>query len=396
LAASHRGGLRPSRFAYFNYLADAFLHGQLHLRLVPVTTHDLSLFEGRWYLYWPPFPALVMMPFVAVWGVRFSDVLLTVLIGAANVALVAALFRSAVAQRLLRLSRLQRGLLVLFFAFGTVHLSLAPFGRVWFTSQLIAFGCVAFAYWSAIQLRGTLAFAASGLAIAAAFLTRNHLLLAGLWPAANLVRKHLWPDPARDRASGAPAPRAGSARIAGYIAIGLMPVLIAVVLLGAYNALRFGSAGENGLKFHKVGVEFAADYARFGAFSLHYVPINLFYQFLHYPLPIRDSSFMGGSLFWMSPVFLAAIPAAIKGQPRWSVWMLVATILLVATPILLLMGTGFFSFGPRYTLDFTVPLLLLSALGAQRWPVRWLALLVILSVAQYLYGVLHFMRVLQY
>src|SRR5262245_16732840 len=46
-----------SRFAYYNYLADALLHGQLYLRLPPRSTHDLSIFEGHLYLYWPPMPA---------------------------------------------------------------------------------------------------------------------------------------------------------------------------------------------------------------------------------------------------------------------------------------------------------------------------------------------------
>jgi hypothetical protein len=47
-----------SPFPYYNYLADAFLHGQLSLRLTPPSTHDLSFFRGQYYLYWPPMPAI--------------------------------------------------------------------------------------------------------------------------------------------------------------------------------------------------------------------------------------------------------------------------------------------------------------------------------------------------
>jgi hypothetical protein len=36
---------RLSEFPYFNYLADAFLHGQLSLRTIPVRTADLSYFN---------------------------------------------------------------------------------------------------------------------------------------------------------------------------------------------------------------------------------------------------------------------------------------------------------------------------------------------------------------
>src|SRR5437879_2208001 len=58
LALQHGSLWHTSPIAYYNYLADAFLHGQLHLRLAPPTTHDLSLFDGRYYLYWAPLPAI--------------------------------------------------------------------------------------------------------------------------------------------------------------------------------------------------------------------------------------------------------------------------------------------------------------------------------------------------
>jgi hypothetical protein len=381
LAGSHRGGFKSSRFAYFNYLADAFWHGQLHLRLLPASTHDLSEVGGRFYLYWPPFPAVLLMPFVALWGVSFSDVIFTALVGAADVALVALLLRSAVAHGLVELSRLQRGWLLLFFAFGTVHFTLAPLGRVWFTSQVVGFGCVAVAYWAAIELRGFKAFGLVGVSVAAALLTRHQLVFAGLWPAAYLLWKHV---------------HSNAKATARYVAAGVFPVLIAVALLAAYNAFRFGGIAEAGLGLQQMGSEYVGDFGRFGAFSLHYVPTNLFYQYLYYPFPIRDGSFMGGGLFWLSSPFLAAIPAALWSRPRWSARTLVISILLVATPILLLLGTGFAQFGPRYTLDFTVPLLLLTAIGVQRWPIRVLQILVLISIAQYGLGIFYFMRVLQY
>lgn len=51
-----------SPYAYFNYLADAFLHRQLNLWILPETLHDLSLFQGKVYLYWEPLPAILIMP----------------------------------------------------------------------------------------------------------------------------------------------------------------------------------------------------------------------------------------------------------------------------------------------------------------------------------------------
>jgi hypothetical protein len=62
--------------------------------------------------------------------------------------------------------------------------------------------------------------------------------------------------------------------------------------------------------------------------------------------------------------------------------------LATSIPILFLMGTGWKQFGPRYTLDFTVPLLLLTAQGAQFASKRIFAVLVIISIVHYFLGVL--------
>lgn len=377
VAAVHSGGFTPSSYAYFTFLADAFLHGQLHLRLLPDSPVDLSTYDGKVFLYWPPFPAVVSMPLVALFGLQTSDVAMTVVLGAANVALVAALLRSAVARRVVRLTRAQRGWLVLFFAFGTVHFTLAPFGRVWFTAQVIGFCCLALAYWAAIHLRSISAFALAGAAVGAAFLTRNHLLFAGLWPAAYLLHAH--------RAE----PRG---RLAAYVLAGLVPVAAAIGLLLLYNDLRFGSPLENGLQYHKPGGDFQTNMDRYGAFSLHYLPTNFYYQYLYHPLPYREGSHMGGGLFWMSPVFLAAALAFVGQRARWSAGLLTASCALVAVPILLLMGTGYVQFGPRYTLDFTVPLLLLTAMGLRRAPRVALPIAVALAMVQYTVGALRFMR----
>jgi hypothetical protein len=54
------------------------------------------------------------------------------------------------------------------------------------------------------------------------------------------------------------------------------------------------------------------------------------------------------------------------------------------------MGTGWVQYGPRYTLDFTVPLLLLTASGVQSASGKALAVLVALSVMQYIPGIYFF------
>jgi hypothetical protein len=366
------GPISPSTTApYYNYLADAFLHGQLHLRLIPANTKDLVSFQGNMYLYWAPFPAILLVPFVAALGVTFSDVAFTLGISALNVAVVALLLRVACLHGVFRLNRVQRGLLVLFFALGTVHITMAPYGRVWATGLQVGVMCVLLCYLAAVGLRGPGAFLLTGLAAACALLTRNHLLFTVLWPGIYLMYRHR---------------RYGWAQVAALSLLGALPILLALGLYGGYNWLRFGNVLDNGYAYHRMDQIFAPDFIQYGLFNLHYLPTNVYYQYVFYPLPLRYESSYGGSLFLLSPVFFAVFWALVVGTPRWSAWLLLGTIVLVNVPILLLMGTGWIQFGPRYSLDFMVPLIMLTGMGVRRWPLAITTTLTAVSVVQYAVG----------
>lgn len=365
---------------YYNYLADAFLHGQLNLRLLPPSTHDLVLYHGNYYLYWPPFPALLLMPLVALFGVHISDIFLTVLIGAIDIGLLALLFRQLTVRGILSISPIHRASLVLLTALGSVVVTLAPFGRVWFLGQLVGFGCVLLAYLAAVSLQGWAAFLGSGFFIAAAVLTRNNLVFTGIWPLAFLWMKSKSEPPFQ---------------VLGKIFLMGLPVALAVGSLALYNWARFGSLTNVGLDYHQMAGIFVSDYHKYGPFSLHYVPTNLFYQYINYPFPIRSDTLMGGSLFLLSPLLFGAL-WVIKdhtGLPGWSLIALIASIFLTNIPILLLMGTGWVQFGPRYTLDFMVPLLILTATGIKKWNSLLIVELLVISVVQYLAGTIMMLNV---
>jgi len=361
---------RMHRFSYFNYLADAFLHGQLNLRLIPAFTHDLSFYQGNYYLYWPPMPAIILMPFVALFGIGFSDVFFNVVVASLNVAVVAALLREADRENIITLNEEYRALLVLFFMLGTVHITIAPLGSVWFTAQLLGFLFVGMAYLSAIRLKGMTAFVMVGTLMACAMLTRNHLLFTGLWPAYYLLSRH-WND---------------RPKLYLYVVLALLPALLFGSLFLIYNYARFGSPTELGIQYHQMASLFVNDYNKYGAFNFHYLPINFYYQYIYYPIPITTESLMGGSLFLLSPVFLYAFRGIFRGYRDPAVVLWVGSILATSIPILLLMGTGWMQYGPRYTLDFTIPLLMLTARCVQGTPRRLLFWLVVISVIQYIPG----------
>jgi hypothetical protein len=360
--------LRASPTNFHNYLADAFLHGQLYLRLVPPSHQDLSLFNQHFYLYFPPLPAVLMMPFVALFGINFSDVLFTVVVASLSVALVALLLRKAQQEKIIELTAFQRSLLVLFFAFGTVHFTVAPYGRVWFTSSATGFFFVILAYLAAISLKGKRAFFWTGAALASAMMCRNTLLFVGIWPAFFLILKSQarnWKD------------------LIAPVLLGLLPVFVMGAAFLAYNWARFGDPFESGPAYQILNSVYTDDVNTYGFFDIHYARRNLYYHFIYYPLPETAETLHGGSLFLLSPVFFTAFMGMIRGKARLSVLFLVATIVATYIPILLYLGHGWFQFGPRYTLDFTVPLLLLTAIGI-RWVPDWLLILLsLISAAQF-------------
>lgn len=360
-------------FAYFNYLADAFLHGQLHLRLEPALVRDLAFYSGNYYLYWPPFPAVLLMPFIALFGVNFSDVLFTLVFAAVNVSLVAHFLRLLSAKEIAPTKPWQRSLLTIFFAFGTVHLILARWGLVWFTSQIIAFLCGLLVYIIVIRYKGFAAFFFSGLLLSFAMLTRNHLVFLGIWPVYYLFEQHK---------------TEGGKKLTGYFSIFTLPIFVALSLYMAYNWQRFGSYFEIGISYQDLGPFFQADLETYGTFRLRYVATNFYYNFIYYPFPLTEETLMGGSLFLLSPVFAAAFWGFRSIQSKVSKWILGFTILATLIPIMLNIGTGWATFGPRYTLDFVPPLLMLTAAGITRFTRRVFIILTAVSVTHYLIGAL--------
>jgi hypothetical protein len=363
--------LAASKHPYFNYLADAFLHGQFDLRILPTDLLDLSVYQGRYYLYWQPLPAVLLMPLVKLMGVFVSDITFTAIIAGVNVGLVAWLLQLASLRRIVMLSRLQRAWITLFFAFGTVHVTLVPTGGVWYTAQIVGFCLVTCAYCWALWAKGPGAFWGLGCLLAGAHLTRSHLVLVGLWPICYLLQA-AWSWPRQ--------------RLILALGLWVIPIVGALGLTLGYNWARFGNVFETGLSYvPRMNEMFPFDYAQYGAFNLYYVPRNFYYQYLFYPFPFTSNSWLGGSLFLLSPVFLGAGWGLYRFRHRWSVWVLLLTMACVTLPSLLLMGPGT-HFGPRYTLDFTAPLLLLTAMGIRRWRLTVLILLVFISIVHYLAG----------
>ena len=168
----------------------------------------------------------------------------------------------------------------------------------------------------------------------------------------------------------------------------MAPVIAAGLLIAWDNLARFGSPVETGLRWHNVSEFFRPDFERYGIFNLHYLGTNLREQFWSYPVftPLEEQRWLGGGLFWLTPIFLAALWAIARRWREVETWVLVLTAVVVYIPIGLLMGTGWVTYGPRYLLDLLLPVLVLTALGLRRWPLALVILLTIISCASYIVG----------
>ncbi|MCB9529994.1 MAG: hypothetical protein R3F65_08115 [bacterium] len=397
---------------HFVYLADAFLHGSTELMRKPHHQNDWASYEvlqlkgasaaahgaevrgfftrrkgapdefrllsgqeieiprgdrgestTRYFVSFPPAPAVLMIPFVAVAGYGANDVIFTVLFAALNGVLVFLLL-----QHLTRLGHSLRETrdnlwLTVLFTFGTAHLWCAVLGRVWFTALIVGVTFhLLYIYWSVDARRPLLA----GIALAGAFSTRATLLFAVVFfywqlflsPAGRaLERGERWK------------------RFALFNA----PCLVVGLLLLWYNAARFESPTEFGHTFLAGGT--LTRIRDYGLFHWNFLDRNLHAALTLVPR-IQDEwpylllSKHGMSMLLTTPALaLLAWPRRSHPLARSLGW----SALVVAVPIAFYQNTGWEQFSFRFALDFMPYLVCCLALGGRPMS-RWFRGLIIAGV----------------
>jgi hypothetical protein len=351
--------------AYFDRLAEAFLGGHLYLT-APPSTADLTMYQGRWYVPFPPLPALLLMPGVALLGVaRVNTVLYAALLGATNVALAFVLLRLLAARGWVRLRLADLLWLGALFGVGTVHWYMATLGSVWFLAQVCSLAFVLAAACAAVAGRPLLA----GTALALAMLGRPHLALC--YPLLLGIGVQL---------AGEHGLAGGKRRWGLLVAV---PMLASAVLLLGYNAARFDNPFDFGYARQNVARELAGDLRTYGQFNLHYLPHNLWAMLLAGPVwEARRNQFLpsvdGMSLLLTTPALIYLGRAPQRSPLVLGAWLSIGLLLI---PLLTYYNTGWWQFGYRFSLDFSTPVVLLLALNAKErlgWTMRALILLGVL------------------
>ena len=179
VCASPNLWLSHTQHNHYAWLADAFVHGRLSLDGRPpayAAGNDFALFQNRWYVVFPPFPALLLVPFVAftkhVDNFRDGIFFLSVA-GFAPAGLLLAL-QSMRRLQLTLISERTALLLSGLFALGTVYFFSAVQGTVWFAAHVIATSAITLFLAASIGAQHPIL---AGLALCAALGTRSHLRL---------------------------------------------------------------------------------------------------------------------------------------------------------------------------------------------------------------------------
>lgn len=319
-------------------LADSFLDGRLFIDQPMPWLELVPRPEGGWYSPFPPMPAIVLLPFVALFGPGFDQGIATALLGGANVALVSLLLRrSGVAVT-------SSNWLTAAFAIGSVHWWVAGTGTVWLHAQVVAVLFTLLALLLAIERRWPLV---AGLLLGCAAASRLPVGLTLPLFLALYLRLSFPPERRLPRPADL---RAGLAVLAG--------VAVPAILVGAYNLARFGSPFEFGYGLIP-GVLEEPWYAK-GLLSVEYIPRHLHLIFMRGfdyvdAFPWLRPNWSGASLLITTPVLAWLIKARSSTPLVAYGWIAVGLGLL---PDLMHGAPGFAQFGYRFILD-VMPILLL-------------------------------------
>ena len=362
--------------AYFDLLADAWLHGRLYLT-DPGQTHDLTLYQGQWYVANPPMVAVLLVPWVKMYTVvGINTVVFSIVFGALNLALMFIILELMSARGWTRLSTGGNLWLTALLGFGTVHFYLSIVGKMWFMSQTVTVTFLALAVLCVLTARPPWL---AGMMLGFGIIARPNIALA--WLLVFGVTAQLQKD-----ASG----RLDWRKLAGWAVLSGLPMILAVGVLLGYNYIRFSDFLDFGYLTENVADFMAADLKNYGTFNTHFIERNLRVMFLALPEwdPICRRvvpQHQGMSMFLATPALIYLAKALRRSPWVLGAWgAVLALIALISTYY----NTGAWQFGYKYMLDFAVPVIMLLAAAAGRRVSWFFRVLILLSIASNIIGVL--------
>jgi hypothetical protein len=370
-------------YSYFNFLASSFMHGNLYL-INPPATGDLVFFNGHWFLPLPPFPAILMLPFIAILGIQaFNTTTFSLALAATTAVTIYLILNQLIQSGWIKLSLTGAIWLTALFSFGTMYWWLSIDSRVWFFSQVVTVLFSGLAFLSVLKKWSAWI---TGICLAAAILCRPDVFV--LWPAliAIAIQLHLNDLKAQEKVNGK--------YILKWGVFSAIPVVIVVGLLLYYNFLRFGNFFDFEYGNLQGGPWILKNVQEYGLFSPHFMAYNLHWMFLA-PPPLSAECGYYLTRGWGMSMF-ATTPAIIYVFRRFKIsWWTCGcwcSILLSIIVLSMYSNNGALQYGSRYMLDFTIPMIMLIAYNAGERISAPLKTLIIASIFINYYGTISWFR----
>lgn len=330
--------------------AIAFLHGHTDIGLSPGI--EQVVFRGRYFQLHPPLPAILLMPFAAIWGTETNQTAVSLVGGSIDAALAWWLLGR------LKVSLSARVWLTVFFGAGTVMWFETLNGGSWDVTQIVAVG---FTLAALGEVFGSARPGVVGLLAGLSSLARNDLALDfPVFIGLCYVRRQNW-------------------RELLWMAPGFA---LAAVVYVALNEARWGTMRDIGM-FLYVGDT--------PAFRVAFLPQNV--DTLLFMPPKLDTRFpyihpiaSGQALTFTSPAFVLALRASFA---RITPLLLLLGALLAMLPSLFFIGNGGAQFGTRHYIHSFPFLLVLMAQGLPGYVDQFTKILILASVFFIGLGVFH-------
>lgn len=369
---------------YYGWQADAFLHGEVALGLkpnpellrladpydpvanAPYRVHDMTLYQGRYYLYFGAGPVItLLLPWRLLTGTFLNEGLTTALFAFAALGAALGFLRRIRFRHFPQAHPLTVGTAAVVLAFGNLVPLLMPGAAFYQVPMTAAYFFGVLALWALSRAlakadnSGAGWMMAAGLAWGLAVAARPSYLFGAALLGAPMVG--FW---ARKESGSFP-------RAVRQLAAAALPLALVGVALMAYNYARFGSVAEFGMKYQlasfRIGEQRLMDW--------RFLPTNLreylfawpawgpWFPFLHLP---ENQGALGAlrvfPFFWFALVlpFSWCWRRRITRPGEFAALAVAASLALAG--ILGFLGI-YFAVILRYAADFVVWLAILSALG---------------------------------
>jgi hypothetical protein len=350
---------------HFVYLADAFLHGKLGVSGGGTALAEIVPFNGNYFVVYPPMPAVLLLPFVALFGIAFDQGLMSIFLACFCVAATWLMLKKTGANGNKALW------LTMLFGFGTCFWFTASVGSSWYIEHVSAVLFLTLAIILALYKKSPFL---TGLLLGFAFLSRLPVVLS--FPFFLLLiyeQNSAWKPRLKQTA---------------YFFVGLG------IIVGVYELYNFGRwSAFSDLGYTLIPGIPQDPYFQQGIFNISYIPRHIYAILFQGPIllnnfPYFEPNWVGLGLFFTTPAFIYIFKGPWNKLSKYA-----ALAIICILPILITHGTvGFTQFGYRFSLDFTPFLILLAAKGMRDnlgWEEKTL---IILSIIVNLWGLISIIK----